>query len=113
MVGFSFALAEKALRYLARRVPQIEKEIAEFLEDLDQLTQQGCHICKTYGIFVDGASSLPVAAGDNPARLRSDTSLAALCGVSPSPVSTGKTNWHRLNREGNRQAEINRDHAVP
>ncbi len=84
---------------------QLEKEIAELLEDLDQLTQQACPgLRKTYGIAVDGAATLLVAAGDNPARLRSDAAFAALCGVSPLPASSGKTNRHRLNRGGNRQA---------
>ncbi len=46
---------------------QLEKEIAELLEDLDQLTQQACPgLRKTYGIAVDGAATLLVAAGDNP-----------------------------------------------
>ena len=45
-----------------------------------------------------------MAAGDNPARLCSDAAFAALCGVSPLPASSGKTNRHRLNRGGNRQA---------
>ena len=101
---------------MARRVLQLEKEIAELLEDLDQLTQQACPgLRKTYGIAVDGAATLLVAAGDNPARLRSDAAYckqkpaarAALCGVSPLPASSGKTNKHRLNRGGNRQAEVN------
>ena len=84
---------------------QLEKEIAELREDLDQLTQQACPgLRKTYGIAVDGAATLLVAAGDNPARLRSDAAFAALCGVSPLPASSGKTNRHRLNRGGNRQA---------
>ena len=85
VVKCPFAAAKKALRYLARRVLQLEKEIAELLEDLDQLTQQACPgLRKTYGLAVDGA--------------------AALCGVSPLPASSGKTNRHRLNRGGNRQA---------
>ena len=105
VVDCPFAAAKKALRYLARRVLQLEKEIAELLEDLDQLTQQACPgLRKTYGIAVDGAATLLVAAGDNPARLRSDAAFAALCGVSPLPASSGKTNRHRLNRGGNRQA---------
>jgi transposase len=105
VVDCPFAAAKKALRYLARRVLQLEKEIAELLEDLDQLTQQACPgLRKTYGIAVDGAATLLVEAGDNPARLRSDAAFAALCGVSPLPASSGKTNRHRLNRGGNRQA---------
>ena len=55
MVDCPFAAAKKALLYLARRVLQLEKEIAELLQDLDQLTQQACPgLRKTYGIAVDG-----------------------------------------------------------
>jgi transposase len=42
--------------------------------------------------------------GDHPERLRSDAAFASLCGVSPLPANSGKTNRHRLNRRGNRQA---------
>lgn len=41
---------------------------------------------------------------DNPERLRSEASFAALCGVSPVPASSGKTVRHRLNRGGDRAA---------
>ena len=51
MVDCPFAATKKALRYLARRVLQLEKEIAELLEDLDQLTQQACPgLRKTYAV---------------------------------------------------------------
>ena len=40
----------------------------------------------------------------NPERLRSEASFAALCGASPIPASSGKTNRFRLNRGGDRQA---------
>jgi len=45
-----------------------------------------------------------VAAGDNPGRLRSESSFAHLCGVAPLPASSGKTQRHRLNRGGDRSA---------
>ena len=50
------------------------------------------------------AAALLIAAGGNPERLRHEASFAALCGVSPIPASSGKTNRHRLNRGGDRQA---------
>ncbi|MCE9972755.1 transposase [Escherichia coli] len=50
------------------------------------------------------ASQLLITAGDNPQRLRSESGFAALCGVSPVPVSSGKTNRYRLNRGGDRAA---------
>ncbi|EFV3692248.1 IS110 family transposase, partial [Salmonella enterica] len=39
----------------------------------------------------------------DPAK-RSEPGFAALCGVSPVPVSSGKTNRYRLNRGGDRAA---------
>ena len=50
------------------------------------------------------AGELLVAAGENPDRLRSEASFAMLCGACPLPASSGKTQRHRLNRGGNRQA---------
>lgn len=58
----------------------------------------------TYGVGPDTAATLLIAAGDNPERLRSEASFAALCGVSPVEASSGKIQRHRLNRGGNRQA---------
>jgi transposase len=51
-----------------------------------------------------GAAQLLVTAGDNPERLRSETSFAILCGVSPVPASSGRTVRHRLNSGGDRAA---------
>jgi transposase len=56
------------------------------------------------GVGPDSAAALLIAAGDNPDRLVSEASFAALCGVSPVEQSSGKTQRRRLNRGGNRQA---------
>jgi transposase len=53
---------------------------------------------------VDTAGQLLVTAGDNPARLRTERSFARLCGVAPIPVSSGRTDRHRLHRGGDRLA---------
>jgi transposase len=45
-----------------------------------------------------------MTAGDNPHPMRSVSAFAALCGSSPIPASSGKTNRHRLNRAGDRHA---------
>jgi transposase len=57
-----------------------------------------------HGVGPDTAAALLITAGDNPDRLHSEAAFAALCGVSPIPASSGKTNRHRLNRGGDRQA---------
>lgn len=49
-------------------------------------------------------AQLLITAGDNPDRLRSEPSFAALCGTAPIPVSSGRTDRHRLSRGGDRQA---------
>jgi hypothetical protein len=47
---------------------------------------------------------LLTTAGDNPDRLRCEGAFAHPCGVAPIPASSGKTNRHRLNRGGDRDA---------
>ncbi len=61
-------------------------------------------LIKRNAIGYESASQLLITAGDNPQRLRSESGFAALCGVSPVPVSSGKTNRYRLNRGGDRAA---------
>ena len=56
------------------------------------------------GVGTEVAAKLLIAAGENPERLRTEASFAALCGTSPVEHSSGKTHNHRLNRGGNRQA---------
>lgn len=50
------------------------------------------------------AARLVVAAGSNPGRLGSEAAFSMLCGTSPIPASSGRTDRHRLNRGGDRQA---------
>ena len=55
-------------------------------------------------IGYESAAHLLITVGDNPERLKSEASFAALCGVNPIPASSGKVNRHRLNRGGDRAA---------
>ena len=52
----------------------------------------------------DTAALLLIAAGDHPARLRSEAAWAHLCAAAPIPASSGKVTRHRLNPGGNREA---------
>ena len=61
-------------------------------------------LVEAFGVGPDTAAALLIAAGSNPGRLNSEAAFASLCGVSPVPASSGKTNRHRLNRGGDRQA---------
>jgi transposase len=97
--------AKATLRRLARRCQMLADELAETDKDLALLIgRMAPEPLAVYGVGTDVAGQLLVTAGDNPARLRSEASFAALCGVSPLLASSGKTNRHRLNRGGDRAA---------
>ncbi|MEO7268133.1 MAG: IS110 family transposase, partial [Knoellia sp.] len=92
-----------SLRRLARRAQHLAAELAEIKADIASLVQHiAPELVEHYGVGPDTASQLLVTAGDNPDRLRSERSFAALCGVSPVKASSGRTDRHRLNRGGDR-----------
>jgi transposase len=94
-----------ALRALARRIQALDEEIAAFDADLQTLTRQAAPaLVAEFGVGPDTAAQLLITAGDNPDRLRSEASFAAVCGTQPIPASSGKTIRYRLNRGGDRQA---------
>jgi transposase len=94
-----------ALRSLAIRHQGLTAELVVLDRELGRLTLEAAPaLCDLTGVGPDVAGALLVAAGDNPERLRSDAAFASLCGVSPVPASSGKTNRHRLNRGGDRIA---------
>lgn len=93
------------LRLLAKRWQLLDEEITALDLMLERLTQQHAKRLRSrFGIGPHTAASLIAVAGDNPERLRNEAALAALCGVSPLPASSGKTIRHRLNRGGDRSA---------
>lgn len=61
-------------------------------------------LLERFGTGPDSAAAPLIAAGDNPERLGSEASFAALCGVSLVEQSSGKSQRRRLNRGGDRQA---------
>ena len=67
-------------------------------------SQLAPNLLELEGVGTENAGAIMVAVGDNPDRLRSEASFAMMCGVCPIPASSGKTQRHRLNRGGNRQA---------
>lgn len=93
------------LKTLARRYLELHDEIADhdvmIAALIDDLAPE---LVARNSIGYVGAAQLLLTAGDNPERLRSEASFAALCGVSPVPASSGKIVRHRLNRGGDRAA---------
>ena len=101
----TIAYAKKTLRHLARRYQALDAEITQLEADIRRLcAQANPALLATEGVGPDTAAVLLVAAGDNPERMRSERSFAALCGASPVQASSGQIVRHRLNRGGNRQA---------
>jgi len=99
------ASAKAALRAIARRWLALDAEIKAHDVHLDALTA----VCaptmiEAHGISTGTVAQMLVLVGDNPERIRSEAAFAKLCGACPIPASSGRTNRHRLNRGGNRQA---------
>jgi transposase len=82
---------------LGKVVDQLESEIAEIVEDLAP------------GVVVSepGVGALSLAqillSWSHAGRIRSEAAFAMLSGTAPIPVSSGRTDRHRLNRLGDRQ----------
>ena len=107
------SLTKRTLRMLARRARALEAEVAELDTILEQLVAETAPAAVARpGIGTDCASSLLVAAGDNPQRLRNEATFAHLCGAAPLDASSGKHQRHRLNRGGDRQANSALWHIV-
>ena len=97
--------AKRALRHLARRYHTFDAEIIELEAEIRRLcARANPALLAAKGVGPDTAAVLLVAAGDNPGRMKSERSFAALCGISPVQASSGRTVRHCLNRGGNRQA---------
>ena len=99
------AAAKYALRSLACRYHQLSEELRDLEAEMERLARSVAPaLVNTFGVGPDTAATLLIAAGSNPDRLRTEAAFASLCGVNPIPASSGKTNRHRLNRGGDRQA---------
>ena len=94
-----------ALRTLARRHRALGEEIADLeTRMLARATAANPALMAIKGVGPVVGAQLLLTAGDNPDRLRSSPSFAALCGTAPIPVSSGRTDRHRLSRGGDRHA---------
>jgi len=102
-----------ALRALARRHHALEREIAELEQRMHtRATMANPALMAIKGIGPVIGAQLLITAGDNPDRLRTSASFAALCGTAPIRVSSGRTDRHRLCRGGDRQANAALHHIV-
>jgi transposase len=94
-----------ALKSLGRRYLELHDEIADLDTMIAALVKElAPDLLERHSIGYESAAQLLLTAGDNPERLKSEASFAALCGASPVPASSGKVTRHRLNRGGDRAA---------
>ncbi|GEC10236.1 hypothetical protein SSP24_78910 [Streptomyces spinoverrucosus] len=92
------AAARHTLRLLARRIQHLTEEINDLTARITTaIAARAPKILEHYGVGPDTAAALLITAGDNPQRMGSEASFAALCGVSPVEASSGKTQRRRLN----------------
>ncbi|MCX4437849.1 IS110 family transposase [Streptomyces mirabilis] len=93
------------LGLLAQRIEQLTGQIDELNRRLTGLVERHApQLLIPVGIGQDSAVTLLITMGDNPERLNTEASFAALCGVSPIEYSSGRRTSRRLNRGGDRQA---------
>ncbi|WP_329062399.1 hypothetical protein [Streptomyces sp. NBC_01429] len=70
------------LRMLAERIEQLTGQINELNQRLTRLVERHApQLLVPVGIGPDSAVTLLITMGDNPERLSTETSFAALCGV--------------------------------
>lgn len=94
-----------AARRLAARWQALTTEIRELDTHLRTLVDRACpSLPRLHGVGYETAAQLLTTAGDNPDRIGTEASFAALCGVAPVPASSGKLTRHRLSQGGDRQA---------
>jgi transposase len=97
--------AKRALTAIARRWAALDAEIVELDHVIKAILDTiAAPLLERPGLGYETVGTLLCTAGDNPDRLDSDRSFAALCGTSPVPVSSGRSHRHRINRAGDRQA---------
>lgn len=99
------AATQLAMRSLARRIEVLTSEIDQLETERDRIVDQAApRLLEVTGVGHHSAATLLIAAGDNPDRLHSEAAFANLCAAAPVPVASGRSNHHRLNHGGHRQA---------
>ncbi|XES00937.1 IS110 family transposase [Streptomyces sp. S1D4-11] len=91
------------LSMLAQRIEQLTGQVDQLNQQLTGLVERHApQLLAPVGIGPDSAVTLLITMGDNPERLSTEASFAALCGVSPIEYSSGGRSSRRLNHGGDR-----------
>ena len=93
------------MRLLGARITALKAEAYNLHTRIrDLVNQHAPQLLEQNGVGSDSAAALLIATGDNPERIATEASFAALCGVAPVEASSGMSTRLRLNRGGSRQA---------
>ena len=92
------------LKTAARQIMSLNTDIAALYERLDAQTQtKAPQLRAERGVGPTVAAVVLIAWSDK-GRIRSEAAFAALAGVNPIPIDSGRNqNQHRINRSGDRQ----------
>jgi transposase len=97
--------AKGALVAIARRWTALDTEIRDLNHAIKTILDAiAAPLLARHGVGYDTAGAWLCTAGDNPERLATEASFAALCGTAPVAISSGNTQRRRLNRAGDRNA---------
>jgi len=98
---------------LARRSLERHDEIADLDDMIEAIVKDlAPELLEQTAIGLNSAAQLLLTAGDNPERLKSEASFAALCGMSPAPASSGafpvfvETRVSPVSRERRRRGRV-------
>lgn len=88
---------------LARRILELDHELAENHQQLTELvSQQAPILLEQHGVGPVSAAAV-LTTWSHPGRIRSEGAFAVIAGAAPIPASSGNTTRHRLNRGGDRR----------
>ena len=97
--------AKLALRSVAHHVAELDRAVADLDQALRSLVERVAPGSLALpGVGIVNAAQLLLTAGENIGRLSSEAAFARLCGAAPLEASSGRTQRHRLNPGGDRQA---------
>jgi transposase len=97
--------ARMALRSIGRRIHTLTDEVKHLDIQLSTLVRRAApKTLALLGVGIIHAAQMLITAGQNIDRIHSETAFAHMCGADPIPASSGKTERHRLNPGGDRDA---------
>lgn len=92
------------LRTAARQIMSLNTDIAALYKRLDAQTQTKAPQLRAQRGVGPTVAAVVLIAWSHKGRIRSEAAFAALAGVNPIPIDSGRNqNQHRINRSGDRQ----------